>query len=111
MIKNDLYSIGIALNDVCLKYENFVLIGDFNSDTHEDAMSIFCSTYNLKNLVKEPTCYNNVENPSCIDLILTNKPLYFQTTKVIETGLSDFHRLTITILKSSYHKQEPKIFN
>ena len=104
MIKNYLYSIGIALNDLCLKYENFFLI-DFNSDTHEDAMSVFCSTYNLKNLVKEPTCFKNVENPSCIDLILINKPLYFQTTKVIGTGLSDFHRLTITILKSSFRKK------
>ena len=72
---------------------------------------LFCATYNLKNLVKEPTCFKNVEYRSCIDLILTNKPLYFQTTKVIETGLSDFHRLAITILKSSFRKQEPKMFN
>ena len=74
-------------------------------------MSVFCSIYNLKNLVKEPTCSKNVENPSCIDLILTNKPLYFQTTKAIETDLSDFHRLTITIMKSTFRKQEPNIFN
>ena len=66
------------------------MIGDFNSEIDEDAMSIFCTTYNLKNLVKEPTCFKNVENPSCIDLILTNKPLYFQSTKVIESGLSDY---------------------
>ena len=71
MIKNHLYSSGIALNDL------IVLIGDFNSDTHEDAMSVFCSTYNLKNLVKELTCFKNVENPSCVDLILTNKPPIF----------------------------------
>ena len=32
-------------------------------------------------------------------------------TTVIETGLSDFHKLTVTTLKSSYLKQEPKIFN
>ena len=49
--------------------------------------------------------------PSCIDLILTNKPLYFQMTTVIGTGISDFHKLTITMLKSSFIKQEPKIFN
>ena len=30
---------------------------------------------------------------------------------VIETGLSDFHKPTVTILKSCYLKQEPKIFN
>ena len=52
-----------------------------------------------------------MENLSYIDLMLTNKPLYFQTTKVIETSLSDFHRLTITILKSTFRKQEPNIFD
>ena len=111
MIRNHLNSIGNVLNDLCLKYENFILIGDFNSEIDEDAMSIFCTTYNLKNLVKEPTCFKNVENPSCIDLILTNKPLHFQSTKVIESGLSDCHKFTITILTSNFVKQEPKIFN
>ena len=53
----------------------------------------------------------NTDNPSCIDLILINKLLYFQTTTVIETGISDFHKLTITTLKSSFIKQEPKMFN
>ena len=78
---------------------------------HEDAMNVFCTTYNFKNLVKEPTCYKNADNPSCIDLILTNKPSYYQMTTVIETGLSDFHKLTVSTLKSSYLKQEPKIIN
>ena len=99
------------MNDLCLKYENFILIGDFNSEMQEDIMSVFCTTYNFKNLVKEPTCFKNAENLTCIDLILTNEPLYFQTTTVIETGISDLHKLTVTILKSSFHKQEAKIFN
>ena len=62
-----------------------------------------------KNLVKEHTCFKNADN--CIDLILTNKPLYFPMATVIETGISDFHKLTITTLKSSFIKQKPKIFN
>ena len=32
-------------------------------------------------------------------------------TTVIETGISDFHKLTITTLKSSFITQEAKIFN
>ena len=111
MIRSHLSSIGNKLNELCVKYENFILIGDFNSEMHEDAMDVFCATYNLKNLVKEPTCFKSADNPSCIDLILTNKPLYFQMTTVIETGISDFHKLTITTLKSSFIKQQPKIFN
>ena len=108
MIKNHLK---ILLDDLCLKYENFIIIGDLNSEMHEDPMNIFCTTYNLKNLVKDPTCYTNIESPSCIDLILTNKPLYFQNTNVLETGISDFHKLTLTIMKSKFYKQKPKIFN
>ena len=66
---------------------NFILIGDFNSEIHENAMDVFCAIYNLKNLAKGPTCLKNADNPSCFDLILTNKPLYFQMATV-ETGIS-----------------------
>ena len=37
---------------------------------------------NLTSLIKEPTCYKNPDNPSCIDLILTNKPFSFQNKNV-----------------------------
>ena len=36
----------------------------------------------------------------CIDLILTNLPKSFQHTQTIEIGLSDFHKLTLTVLKT-----------
>ena len=62
-------------------------------------MKSFCESYNLTNLIKQPTCLKNPEKPSCIDLILTNRPKSFQTTCVIETGLSDFHRMTVSVLK------------
>ena len=54
-----------------------LLMGDFNSEVSEDHIQLFCNTYNLSCLVKEPTCFKNVENPSCIDLILTNIPLSY----------------------------------
>ena len=83
-------------------------MGDLNSEVCEEEMQICCTTYNLKNLVKEPTCFKTINNPCCIDLILTNKSLSFQNTKVIETGLSDFHRLTITTMKCNFQKQRAK---
>ena len=104
-IRDHLDSISKLLNELSIKYDNF------NSEMHEEPMNIFCTTYNLKNLVKEPTCFKNIDNPSCIDLILTNKPSYFQTTTVVETGISDFHKLTLTIIKSTLPKVEPKIFH
>ena len=47
----------------------------------------------LRSLVKEPTYLKNSENPSCIGLILTNKPRNFIKTGVIETGLSYYQKM------------------
>ena len=63
MIANQLESIGKQINILCEKYENFMLVGDFNSEMCEDEMHFFCNTYNLKNLVKDKTCFNNIANP------------------------------------------------
>ena len=68
----------------------------------------FCKVYKLKNLVKGTTCYKNPEKPSCIDLILTNRPRSFHGCHIIETGLSDFHKMTITVMKMYFKKQGPR---
>ena len=61
--------------------------------------------------MKEPICYKNHDNPSCIDLFLTNRPRTSQCTNLIETGISDFHNPVVTILKTFYKKQRPKIIH
>ena len=53
----------------------------------------------------------NPTNPSCVDLILTNRPRSFQNSCTFETGLSDFLKMTLTVLKSSFAKQKPRILN
>ena len=72
-------------------------------------MNDFCNAYNLSTLIKEPTCYKNPDNPSCIDLILTNSPRSFQGFCVGETGLYDFHKLVVTIMKTTFQRLPPKI--
>ena len=69
----------------------------------------FCDLNGLRNLISVPTCYKNSDNATSIDLILTNRPSYFQHSPIFETGLSDFHLLTITEFKTSFYKREPKI--
>ena len=71
-------------------YDNFLLMGDFNAEISETIMAEFCDTYNLKNLIKVPTCFKNPSNPSSIDLMLTNRIRSFQNSIVIETGLSEY---------------------
>ena len=58
-----------------------------NSDIDNSDMTVFCDKYDLKCLIKEPTSDKNPENPSCIDLILTNNPKCFQSLCVVKTGL------------------------
>ena len=90
-------------------YENIILLGDFNVEVKETNISGFMSTYNLKSLVKQKICFKNPDNPSCIDLIPTNSPRCFQDSCVFETGLSDFQKLTTTVLKQYFPKPKPKI--
>ena len=90
-------------------YENVVFLGDFNVGIEETTMKSFSESYNLTNLIKQPTCFKNPEKPSCIDLILTNRHKSFQSTYVIERGLSDFHRMTVSVLKMYFRKLPPRI--
>ena len=69
-------------------------------------MKRFTEIYKLRNLIKEPTCFKNPENPTCIDLILTNKPLSFKNTYVIETGLSGFHKMIVAVMKMHLPKKK-----
>ena len=87
------------------------MLGDFNVETKEKIISEFMNTDNLKNLAKQKTCFKNPECPSCIDLILTNCPKSFQNNSVFETGLSDFHKMTITVMKQHFSKLKPKVIS
>ena len=84
-------------------------MGDSNAETHDHFLMDFCDVYNLKNLIKVPTCFKNPERPTSIDAMLTNSYRSFQNSYAIETGLSDFHEMIATILKICFHKKEPKI--
>ena len=41
--------------------------------------------------------------------MITNRPKSFQESEVIETGLSDFHKMSLMVMKVFYNKQKPKI--
>ena len=44
--------------------------------------------------------------PSCIDLFLTNQVFSFQNTINVATGLSNFHKYVLTVLKTSFSKSK-----
>ena len=92
----------------CTKYENFLMIGDFNLSEDDDSLDQFMQELNLENVVKVPTCFKS-DSPTCIDLILTSDKKKLANIKAVETGLSDFHAMVVTTLKGSFHKRGPRI--
>ena len=84
-----------------------MFVGDFNAEESEPCLLQFLYEYNAKNIVKETTCFKNALNPSCIDLFITNSSLSFHNTIAVTYGLSDFHKMVITIMKMSFKKQSP----
>ena len=109
LIANHLNCIGRNLDSHLGQYVNFILMGDFNVEPNDANMKNVCQIYGCKNIVKDKTCFKNPINPTCIDLIITYVPKSFQEWAVIKTGLSDFHKMGLTVMKVFCNKQKPKI--
>ena len=99
----------LSLDVLSSKYENIIIIGYFNSEPQESAMIDFCQAYNMENLINSFTCYKNPNKPIRINLMLKNKSRFFKSSSVLETGLSDFYKLTLTVMRGYFVKQTPKV--
>ena len=104
---NFLDNLSLIINRLTCKYENFKLIGDFSMTIENTNLEVFMNSFRLECLIKKPTCFQS-KNPSCIDLILTNKKDLFKNSNVLEVGISDHHSLIITALKSQLVKGNAK---
>ena len=63
---------------------------------------LLCSSYNLKkNLI--------ANHLNCIDRKLDSQLGQYEVIEVIEIGLSDFNKMSLTVMKVFYDKQKPKI--
>ena len=111
LMKHHLFQIESAINFYSNAYENLIILGDFNADISDLNMESFCTTNKLKCIIKEPACYKNPDNPTCIDLILTNCHKNFQESSTLETGLSDFHKMVLNVFKSKTPNLTPKVIS
>ena len=100
--------VNFALDTYRQTYDRFILIGDFNLNETDPLMSEFLHNNDSKNLVKENTCFKNPNNPSCIDLFITNSSVSFQNTTTLASGLSDGHKMILTVLKTTFPKAKRK---
>ena len=110
-LSNHIAELSKSLDLFTTKYERLLFLGDFNVGMEDSLIKIFCITYDLTSMINKPTCYKNSDKPTCIDLILTNCHGSFQNSCVIETCLSDFHKMIVTVMKTSYWKIEPRVTN
>ena len=103
-----------CLSKAAVKYENIIIMGDFNIDIKNKGLGYgkldtLCDLFNHTNLIHSETCLMKNHN-STIDLFLTNTPKYFFKTRTIETSLSDYHKLISTFCKSRAPRLKPKTF-
>ena len=79
-----------------------LLLGDFNAEPTTTTVSDFCEIYNLKNIIKDKTCF---KNPTWIDLMITNRPRSFKHSMVAKY----FHKIYVTVMKTCYNIQKRSI--
>ena len=84
-------------------------MGDFNVTMDDKFMIDFCELNDFSSLLDKLATCKNFDKPRCINLILTNKPSYFQHSTVFETGLSDFYQLAVTEFKMGFQKLKPQV--
>ena len=86
------------------RFENIVMMAAINTTETDERPGEFLDYSELSNLVLFPTRFMSETSPSTIDLIITNKSKCFQNT----TGISDFHKMVLTIMKENFPKAVPK---
>lgn len=94
----------LLLNLICYKntkvYVKVIFKGDFDVVMIDNkAMEDFYALNNLESLIEKPRCYKNCKNPTCFDLILTNRLSYFHYSNMFKNEISDFVLLIATGLK------------
>ena len=66
-ISNHLHHLNKGREVYLKSYDSILIMGDLNSEVTENCLN------SLKTLNRDPTCFKNPNNPSCIVLFLTNQ--------------------------------------
>ena len=90
-------------------YDNYLIMGDFNTEPSDPSLKAFLNSNNLYNLIKSNTCFKG--KGSCIDLFLTNRKYSFNCSDSYETGISDQQHMIYTMLKSCFNNTERKLLH
>ena len=83
-------------------------MGDFNAEPNTPLLFDFINDQCLHNHGNSKTCFKSREGTN-IDLILSNQKHCLKNTGNYPAGISDYHNLIYTMLKSTYIRLPPKL--
>ena len=89
--------------DVYSHYDKKLLVGDFNTEVSGNVLGTFLYQMTLKILSKIKLVSKMQRLLAPLSFFLTNNPLAFQNTATTFTGLSDCHKLVLTVSKTNFH--------
>ncbi len=98
------------LNNSLKNYSNVSLLDDLDinvSKPNHPLKELFQVT-GVQNIMSAPSCFINPDNPSIIDLVVTNVAKRLSATTCIGTGLSDFHMMVCFATKINVTVNKPK---
>ena len=111
-IKTFFAELNTIVNQATSKYDNIIVMGDMNIDIDDPCthgyqqLTDFMNAFDLTNLIKAKTCIT-WNHESSIDLILSNRPRSHMHSNAYELGISDFHKVSLTFLKSHIARLKP----
>ena len=103
----------MTLNKALHKSDNLLLAGDLNinilrpTSDSSNYLSDLNGTFKLTNLLTGSTCLKSKKG-TLVDLILTNKPKSLYKPHSFVAGLSNCHKLIVSIPRASFQKVPPK---
>ena len=106
--------ISSTLNQITNKCENVTIMGDLNIHTADKTkdtcnyLSDLCDTFSLTNIINGKT-YFKAQKGTSINVLLLNKPGSFHKMDIFETGISDHHKLILSVFRSFFTRIPPKI--
>ena len=57
---------------------------------------------------EKKSCFKNPGKRHCIDLFITDSTGSFKNTTTLRSGLLDFHKMILTVLKATFQKVQSK---
>ena len=90
-------------------YKNCVLLGDLNIVRDNTELQNFYESFLFEYLIKKQTCCKG-DTPTGVDHIITNILNRFMKLITLKTGISNHHKMIMTIFRSTFAKGKPKTF-